>query len=243
VVAEARVASPEFRRNVQIKLRASYSHHYRAGMVKLLRTLAFRSNNTAHAPIIAGIGLVLRHAESKLQAYPAGESVPLDGVVGGDWTELVYRGDPAASRVVRTVYEVCLFRALRERLRCKEIWVEGGDRWRNPDQDLPADFDTRRVAYYSELAAPLDPTEFIEPLRREMTHELQALHDALPELPWLTISHRGSCAGSRPSCAPGGGWCHCWTCSRRPCCGSGLWSISPRPARGAASTGRCWRSG
>lgn len=31
VVAEARVASPEFRRNVQIKLRASYSHHYRSG--------------------------------------------------------------------------------------------------------------------------------------------------------------------------------------------------------------------
>jgi hypothetical protein len=45
VVAEFRAAGPEFRRNVQVKLRASYSHHYRAGMVKLLRTLVFRSNN------------------------------------------------------------------------------------------------------------------------------------------------------------------------------------------------------
>ncbi|MBW0106196.1 Tn3 family transposase, partial [Pseudonocardia sp. KRD-291] len=85
VVAEARAGGPEFRRNVQVKLRASYSHHYRVGMVKLLRTLAFRSNNTAHAPIIAGIALVLRHAESKLQYYPTtGETVPVEGIVGGD---------------------------------------------------------------------------------------------------------------------------------------------------------------
>jgi Tn3 transposase DDE domain len=191
VVAEARAASPEFRRNVQVKLRASYSHHYRVGMVKLLRTLAFRSNNTAHAPIIAGIALVLRHAESKLQSYPSGEVVPLEGIVGGDWTELAYRSEPGTGRVVRTVYEVCLFRALRERLRCKEIWVQGADRWRNPEEDLPADFDVRRTAYYSALSAPLDPMGFIEPLRMELTHELHALHDALPELGWLTISPRG----------------------------------------------------
>ena len=171
VVAEFKASGPEFRRNVQVKLRSSYSHHYRAGMVKLLRTLAFRSNNTMHAPIIDGIAL---------------------GIVEGDWLELAYRGDPATSRVLRTVYELCLFRVLRERLRCKEIWVEGADRWRNPDQDLPADFDARRSSYYSELSVPLDPTQFIEPLRAEMIHGLRTPHDALPELPWLTISARGS---------------------------------------------------
>lgn len=192
VVAESKASGPEFRRNVQVKLRASYSHHYRAGMVKLLRTLVFRSNNTMHAPIIDGIALVLRHAEGSLQAYPQDETVPMVGIVEGDWLELAYRGEPATSRVLRTVYELCLFRALRERLRCKEIWVEGADRWRNPDQDLPADFDARRSSYYSELSAPLDPTQFVEPLRAEMVYELQALHDALPQLPWLTISGRGS---------------------------------------------------
>lgn len=49
--------------------------------------------------------------------------------------------------MVRTVYEVCLFRSPRERLRCKEVWVEGADKWRNPEQDLPADFDARRPQY------------------------------------------------------------------------------------------------
>lgn len=184
-------AATEFRRNVQVKLRASYSHHYRAEMVKLLRTLGFRSSNTAHAPILDGIALVLRHAESKLQAFPAGDTVPLTGIVTGDWVELAYRGDPGSSRVLRTVYELCLFRALREQLRCKEIWVEGADRWRNPDHDLPQDFDDRREHYYRELGIPHEPGEFVEPLRDEMRHALKDLHDALPELPWLSIDPRG----------------------------------------------------
>jgi hypothetical protein len=34
--------------------------------------------------------------------------------------------------------------ALRDRLRCKEIWVVGADKWRNPDEDLPQDFDEKR---------------------------------------------------------------------------------------------------
>jgi hypothetical protein len=136
VVAEYKAHGPEFRRNAQVKLRNSYSHHYRIGMVRLLRTLTFRSNNTMHQPITAGIALVLRHAEGRLQSYPKDETVPLTGIVEGDCRELAYRGKPAPSRVVRTVYEVCLFRAMRERLRCKEIWVEGADRWRNPEHDL-----------------------------------------------------------------------------------------------------------
>lgn len=199
VVAEYKAAGPEFRRNVQVKLRSSYSHHYRVGMVKLLGTLEFRSNNTSHQPIIDGIALVLRHAKGRLQSYPQDEKVPMAGILEGDWLKLAYRGDPASSRVVRTVYEVCLFRALRERLRCKEIWVAGADRWRNPDQDLPADFDIRRSHYYAELSRPVDPEEFIGPLRQEMTTELVALQRELPSLDWLTISAR---AGGRIRLSP-----------------------------------------
>jgi hypothetical protein len=54
----------------------------------------------------------------------------------------VYRTDKQGRRrVVRMVYEVAAFQALRERLRCKEIWVVGAGRWRDPDEDLPKDFE------------------------------------------------------------------------------------------------------
>ena len=88
------------------------------------------------------------------------------------------------------VYEVVTFQALREHLRCKEIWITGADRWRNPDEDLPADFETHRAEHYASLRKPLDPSAFITELREEMRAELDALHDALPRLDWLQIAER-----------------------------------------------------
>jgi TnpA family transposase len=95
-------------------------------------------------------------------------------------------------RVVRGAYEIAVFEALRERLRCKEIWVHGADRWRNPDEDLPADFETRRAEHYAALSQPLDPAAFIDELRGEMQEGLAALNTALPNLEWLEIAARKS---------------------------------------------------
>jgi len=39
--------------------------------------------------------------------------------------------------VDRLKYELCVLQVLRGRLRCKEIWVVGANRYRNPDEDLP----------------------------------------------------------------------------------------------------------
>ena len=41
------------------------------------------------------------------------------------------------------------FQALRERLRCKEIWVVDAHEWRSPDEDLPADFEIHRAEHYT----------------------------------------------------------------------------------------------
>jgi hypothetical protein len=44
----------------------------------------------------------------------------------------------------RISYEGCLPTALREKVRCKEAWVEAAHRFRSPDEKLPQDFDIRR---------------------------------------------------------------------------------------------------
>jgi hypothetical protein len=78
--------------------------------------------------------------------------VPQHRGLGGDWADLVVKVDQRGRRrVVRMVYEVCTFQALREALRCKEIWVVGADTFRNPDEDLPQDFEARRVEHYGAL--------------------------------------------------------------------------------------------
>ena len=155
--------------------------------------LEFRSNNATHRPVLDALALIKRHADARLTYYPATEAVPTHKALLGDWTPLVFQDTSRGRRrVIRTVYEICTFQALRERLRCKEIWVVGADKWRNPDEDLPADFDGRRVEHYAALRKPIDASEFIDQLRHEMRIELDALQVALPKLAWLDIRDRGN---------------------------------------------------
>ncbi|MFE2424847.1 Tn3 family transposase [Streptomyces hokutonensis] len=194
LVHEYRTKGPVYRRTVQTTLRASYTHHYRRGLIELLGVLQFRSNNSAHRPVIDALDLVARYAKAgNTTYYPLGEIAPEHRGTRGQWAELVYRADKRGRRrVVRMVYEVATFQALREQLRCKEVWVVGAGRWRDPDEDLPRDFEARRVEHYRELRKPLDAGAFIDQLRGEMTGALAELDQAMPGLEWVEIKERAS---------------------------------------------------
>ena len=144
------------------------------------RSGRFRTGSSACQPVIEALAVIRRHAAAgSLTYYPAGEHVPAHAGITEDWKPLVYRTDQhGRQRVVRMVYEVVTFQALREHLRCKEIWITGADRWRNPDEDLPADFETRRAEHYASLRKPLDPAAFIAALQEEMRAEFDALGEA-----------------------------------------------------------------
>lgn len=192
LVHEYKTKGPVYRRTVQTTLKASYTNHYRKGLIELLGVLQFRSNNSAHRPVIDALGLVRRYAKAgNTTYYPLGESAPEHRGTAGQWADLVYRADKRGRRrIVRMVYEVATFQALREQLRCKEVWVVGAGRWRNPDEDLPKDFEARRVEHYGELRKPLDPAVFTKSLREEMTEALADLDEALPELEWVEVAER-----------------------------------------------------
>ena len=192
LVHEYKTKGPVYRRTVQTTLKASYTNHYRKGLIELLEVLEFRSNNAAHRPVVQALELVRRYAKAgNTTYYPLGEHAPVHRGTEGQWADLVHREDVRRRRrVVRMVYEVVTFQALREQLRCKEVWVVGSGRWRNPDEDLPADFETRRTEHYGELRKPLDPAVFIEELREEMTRELTDLDTTIGDLEWVTIAER-----------------------------------------------------
>lgn len=77
LVAEYKQSGPTYRRSVQTTLKASYTSHYRKGLIRLLEVLAFRSSNTTHQPVIEALGLIGRHAhDGNARYYPLGEHVP-----------------------------------------------------------------------------------------------------------------------------------------------------------------------
>lgn len=101
LVHEFKTKGPTYRRTVQTTLRASYTNHYRRGLIRLLGVLAFRSSNTMHQPVVEALELVERlSGAGNTRYYPLGETVPAHRGVSGDWAEVVYRADARARRRV-----------------------------------------------------------------------------------------------------------------------------------------------
>ena len=172
LVREYHSKGPTYQRRVHTVLRSSYSHHYRQMLPMLLGTLAFRSDNVAHQPVTQALAWLQAHRHSR-QQFVSCDAVPINGVVRPQMQEILIEETPrGAQRINRINYEICVLQALRDRLRCKEIWVEGADRFRHPDEDLPSDFSARRSDYYAALRQPMDADQFIGDLQRAMEQAL-----------------------------------------------------------------------
>ena len=84
-------------------------------------------------------------------------------------------------RVNRISYEIAVLEALRGQIRCKEIWVTGADKFRNPDEDLPQDFEERRDDYYQRLRLPARYDDYCARMKKKMKKALSELNRTLPK--------------------------------------------------------------
>ncbi|GAA2440653.1 hypothetical protein GCM10010191_65740 [Actinomadura vinacea] len=123
------------------------------------------------------LALLDRYADSDAEHYDKAETVPLEHVVPDDWREAVL--DPDTGLVERIPYELCVLVALRKAIRRREIWVVGGNRWRNPEDDLPGNFTENRDVHYEALKKPRDPAEFIADLQERHIAALNKLNKAV----------------------------------------------------------------
>ncbi|MGH9900148.1 MAG: Tn3 family transposase, partial [Pyrinomonadaceae bacterium] len=173
-------AEEKHERQVKLVTRTSYSHHYRRMVPALLEVLSFQCNNDLHRPVMDALALLDKYRDRKTTVFPVSEKVPLSGVVSDDWQELVL-DDKYGGAINRISYEWCLLTTLREKVRCKEVWVKGAHRFRNPDEDLPQDFDVRREEYYAAIEQPREARVFVENLRGKMKAALASLDANLPD--------------------------------------------------------------
>jgi hypothetical protein len=129
--------------------------------------------------------------EEKDAYYPKDQAVPIEDVIQKQWQNWIYQKDKKGRRRIRRVrYELCVLQSLRDKLRCKEIWIEHADHYRNPDKDVPADFSDNRDEYYDALNLTQNGEEFVKALKQEMQDSLQRLNDSLPTNPKVEILTR-----------------------------------------------------
>jgi TnpA family transposase len=154
----------------------------------LLEVLSFRSNNERYKPLIFALAVVADYLQDKDPFYPEDKPVPIDDVIAKQWQNWIYQNDKSGLRRIRRVrYELCVLQSLRDKLRCKEIWVEGADRYRNPDEDVPPDFSAKRSQYYESLKLPLNADNFVKQVKGQVEQALQTLNDTLPTNPDVEI--------------------------------------------------------
>jgi TnpA family transposase/DNA-binding cell septation regulator SpoVG len=192
LVKEYKSTGNAYREKVYTVMRSSYGGYYRRILPLILNKLEFRSNNEVHRPVIQAISILKKYADSKQRYYDAGEEIPIDGVLRSGWQEIILEtGADDEIKVNRINYELSVLQALREKLRCKEIWVVGANRYRNPEEDLPADFEAQRLEYFQALKQPSDVEVFIANLQQSLEQSLTLLDKGIPKNNLVTLKTTG----------------------------------------------------
>ncbi|MFB7010816.1 MULTISPECIES: Tn3 family transposase [unclassified Streptomyces] len=158
---------------------------------------------------------LLRLAEAAV-AEPGGTVRKVIFPVAGESTLKALAAEAAANEAryrarVRTVLRSSysshwrrMLVALRNALRRREIWVLAANRWRNPENDPPPDFEDNRDVHYDAIRQPQDPEKFIEAMKKRLREALTRFDTAL-ELdttggvdnvkkqgePWIKVSPLG----------------------------------------------------
>lgn len=175
---------------VNQKVHSLYSHAHRKMILELLDVLTFHASTADGREFLKAIDFVMRHKDLTDTWYPDEKVVPITDTLPAEWKSMVIEtvatsSDDADSKnksrqIHRMNYEIAILEMLRDKLRCKSIWIEGAYRYRNPDDDLPADWEACRAACYAELGLPLKAVDFIKQLKGELHANLQTLNDTMP---------------------------------------------------------------
>lgn len=153
--------------------------------------MTFCSGNSRHHPVLDALDWLKEHDNCTQQYIRLDNSIPMEGVIQPKWHDIVIKEHQGEKRINRINEEICVMQTLRNRLHSKEIWVVGADRYRNPDDDLPQDFDANRENYYRDLGKTTDATAFVSQLRHEMNAALAVLNRDMPRNRKVKILSQG----------------------------------------------------
>jgi hypothetical protein len=80
---EYKAKGSSYRQHKQRVFKASYTNHYRTGLIQISEGLEFGSTNTVHAPMMQALALIKRYkaeaGNNRIKCYALGETIPVEG--------------------------------------------------------------------------------------------------------------------------------------------------------------------
>lgn len=189
LIEEFKASGLYFTQQVLTKAAASHKHHYQRMFPKILQVLDFQSKAPALRPLMKAIKILT--TKDQLDDKDLAK-LPIEGVIDKEDKELVFNVDDNGNKSVdENKYRILLLRNLHKRTKTKEAWVPGANKFRDPDEDLPADFEEKRAQYYADLELPTNPEDLINGLQAELMGALTALNDTIKANEQVKITTTG----------------------------------------------------
>ena len=155
------------------KMKIKYVTHYRQMVGPILNTLTFKINNPAYKPILESIELIKKNINNKGKYYPSSECIPENLAIMKKWNSSILYKTENEVKISKYHFELYVLQKLEKALKCKEIWVEGAYFYRDPNEDLPQDWnEVKQVAHCDKFNIPSNADIFIKQIKEEMTESL-----------------------------------------------------------------------
>ncbi len=170
--------------------RRSYVHHYRRMVVPVLDLLDFNTNNLYYQPIIEALGVIKSQLDTGTVYYPLDLNVPIEGAIKKQHIPFVIEHTEQGERINRINYEMYVLSNLRNKLRVKEVWIKGAYEYRDPEEDVPQDFEENKDHYYDILKKPTSAKYFLRKIKQDLSQHLSAFNVTLPKNKLVQILKR-----------------------------------------------------
>jgi TnpA family transposase len=192
IVSDLGDDSQWYRNQIKAKALSLYSHNNRRIVWALMEVLDLQTESKL-SKILLALKFVkkIHKTESPLKDrlyYPGF----LKNTISSQWLPFVQdkTAHPIKVKINWHAFEMALFEILETALSVKNIWVNLSFRYRNPQKDLPADFDENEDYYFDLLGLPKDVNVFIHNLKQRVDSSLSDLNSSILDNPKVSIKDR-----------------------------------------------------
>ena len=175
-----------YQHQVQEKMHRTYAYGNRTSLLSIIRTLEIFEDHIDYKPILSAINFINKYwNESNLSYYI--NIPPLIGIIPQNWYQMTVTVEKGQLRINKYNYELAVLERVKSFLGFKAIWVDKSYSYRNPNKDLPKDFNEMRKSYYELLDLPLKSKDFIAKLKTSLAKNLDALNTNIPNNKFVEV--------------------------------------------------------